>query len=164
MPQAWPLLRPEGAYGEQRVIVDGQVRGRAAGARRRRLLDRRPCEANWRAGRGVAAEEAASARSVSIDMRGVREFDTFGAWMLERLTREWAAAGRKPRSRPARARPRLARRDERREPRACAASAPKSNRLVAGLASVGRAAVGCRTRPARSSPTCSAPSASPPCA
>ena len=29
----------------------------------------------------------AKAKSVSIDMAGVREFDTFGAWLLERLTR-----------------------------------------------------------------------------
>ena len=43
---------------------------------------------------GRLAGETASARSVSIDMGGVREFDTFGAWMLQRLTREWTAAGR----------------------------------------------------------------------
>jgi len=40
------------------------------------------------------AEDASRARSVSIDMHGVREFDTFGAWLLERLTRQWSAAGR----------------------------------------------------------------------
>ena len=39
--------------------------------------------------------EAAGAKNVSIDMNGVREFDTFGAWLLERLTRAWSAAGRK---------------------------------------------------------------------
>jgi phospholipid/cholesterol/gamma-HCH transport system permease protein len=33
------------------------------------------------------ARFAASAASMSIDMRGVSEFDTFGAWLLERLTR-----------------------------------------------------------------------------
>ena len=42
---------------------------------------------------GVAGE-AAKASNVSIDMAGVREFDTFGAWLLERLTREWSSAGR----------------------------------------------------------------------
>ena len=31
-----------------------------------------------------AAEDAAKAKAVSIDMRGVREFDTYGAWLLER--------------------------------------------------------------------------------
>ena len=43
-----------------------------------------------------AAGDAAQAKSVSIDMAGVREFDTFGAWLLERLTRAWSSAGREP--------------------------------------------------------------------
>jgi phospholipid/cholesterol/gamma-HCH transport system permease protein len=38
--------------------------------------------------------EAPKAKDVSIDMAGVREFDTFGAWLLERLTRQWTASGR----------------------------------------------------------------------
>ncbi|MGH6735882.1 MAG: ABC transporter permease [Methyloceanibacter sp.] len=38
--------------------------------------------------------ETPKAKNVSIDMAGVREFDTFGAWLLERLTRQWSAAGR----------------------------------------------------------------------
>jgi len=42
------------------------------------------------------AGEAREAKSVSIDMAGVSEFDTFGAWLLERLTRAWTSAGRKP--------------------------------------------------------------------
>jgi phospholipid/cholesterol/gamma-HCH transport system permease protein len=42
------------------------------------------------------ADEASKAKNVSIDMTGVREFDTFGAWLLERLTRAWTSAGRKP--------------------------------------------------------------------
>ena len=42
------------------------------------------------------AGEAAKAKSVSIDMAGVAEFDTFGAWLLERLTRQGSAAGRAP--------------------------------------------------------------------
>ena len=38
---------------------------------------------------------AASAKtSMSIDMRGVIQFDTFGAWLLERLTRAWSGADR----------------------------------------------------------------------
>ena len=40
------------------------------------------------------AQDASKAQSVSIDMHGVREFDTFGAWLLERLSRQWSAAGR----------------------------------------------------------------------
>jgi phospholipid/cholesterol/gamma-HCH transport system permease protein len=41
------------------------------------------------------ASEAAKAKNVSIDMAGVREFDTFGAWLLERLTRAWSSTGQK---------------------------------------------------------------------
>jgi phospholipid/cholesterol/gamma-HCH transport system permease protein len=40
------------------------------------------------------AGEARKAKNVSIDMKGVREFDTFGAWLLERLTRQWTSSGR----------------------------------------------------------------------
>jgi phospholipid/cholesterol/gamma-HCH transport system permease protein len=40
------------------------------------------------------ARNAARARSVSVDMGGVRQFDTYGAWLLERLTRQWRGAGR----------------------------------------------------------------------
>jgi phospholipid/cholesterol/gamma-HCH transport system permease protein len=39
--------------------------------------------------------EAPKAKNVSIDMAGVREFDTYGAWLLERLTRQWTSSGRK---------------------------------------------------------------------
>jgi phospholipid/cholesterol/gamma-HCH transport system permease protein len=38
--------------------------------------------------------EAPKAKDVSIDMGGVSEFDTFGAWLLERLTRQWTTSGR----------------------------------------------------------------------
>jgi len=38
--------------------------------------------------------EAPKTKGVSIDMAAVREFDTFGAWLLERLTRQWTATGR----------------------------------------------------------------------
>jgi phospholipid/cholesterol/gamma-HCH transport system permease protein len=44
---------------------------------------------------GVAGD-AAKAKSVSIDMARVAEFDTFGAWLLERLTRQGSATGRVP--------------------------------------------------------------------
>jgi phospholipid/cholesterol/gamma-HCH transport system permease protein len=40
------------------------------------------------------SSDAAKAKTVSIDMAGVEEFDTFGAWLLERLTRQWSGAGR----------------------------------------------------------------------
>jgi phospholipid/cholesterol/gamma-HCH transport system permease protein len=91
---------------------------------------------------GRLAVETASARSIAIDMAEVRKFDTFGAWMLERLMREWASAGRKTSitGLPEHDRGLLAAMDRvNLEP---APQALKSNRLVTGLASVGRAAVG----------------------
>ncbi len=42
---------------------------------------------------GRAGDEAAKAETVSIDMRGVAAFDTFGAWLLERLVRRRLSAG-----------------------------------------------------------------------
>src|SRR4029077_8327025 len=42
------------------------------------------------------AADVGRAKAVSIDMRGVSEFDTFGAWLLERLTRQWRSAGGSP--------------------------------------------------------------------
>ncbi len=86
--------------------------------------------------------EAANARSVSIDMGGVKEFDTFGAWMLERLMREWTAAGRATSitGLPEHDRGLLAAMDRvNLEP---APLAPRENGLVAGLVSVGRTVVG----------------------
>lgn len=41
-----------------------------------------------------ASNEAPGARALVIDMRNVREFDTFGAWLLERLLRAWKGRGR----------------------------------------------------------------------
>src|ERR1700674_3294552 len=90
---------------------------------------------------GVAGE-AAKASNVSIDMAGVREFDTFGAWLLERLTREWTASGRETviLGLPEHDRGLL---DEmhgvnRQPPIAIA----RENKIVAGLAAVGRAGAG----------------------
>jgi len=40
-----------------------------------------------------AAEETSKARDVSIDMKNVGAFDTYGAWLLERLIRERSQAG-----------------------------------------------------------------------
>ena len=42
---------------------------------------------------GRAAEEAAKAGDVSIDMRDVAAFDTYGAWLLERLIRKRSGTG-----------------------------------------------------------------------
>jgi phospholipid/cholesterol/gamma-HCH transport system permease protein len=43
------------------------------------------------------ARQPASGQDASIDMRGVTQFDTYGAWMLERLARAWQARGQKVR-------------------------------------------------------------------
>ena len=42
---------------------------------------------------GRVADEAAKAGDVSIDMRDVAAFDTYGAWLLERLIRKRSGAG-----------------------------------------------------------------------
>jgi ABC-type transporter Mla MlaB component len=88
------------------------------------------------------AGEAPQARTASIDMAGVSAIDTFGAWLLERLTREWTAQGCEA------AIVGLPKHDRvlleemhvvNREP--VRARAPE-NRIVSGLASVGRAGAG----------------------
>jgi phospholipid/cholesterol/gamma-HCH transport system permease protein len=87
---------------------------------------------------GVAGE-AAKARNVSIDMAGVREFDTFGAWLLERLTREWTSSGRETVivGLPAHDRGLLEEmHGVNREPPAAPA---RENKIVSSLAAVGRA-------------------------
>ena len=43
------------------------------------------------------ATELAAAHEVAIDMQGVREFDTYGAWLLRRLTRAWQERGQQMR-------------------------------------------------------------------
>jgi phospholipid/cholesterol/gamma-HCH transport system permease protein len=42
---------------------------------------------------GQAAQQAATVRDVSVDMNSVKAFDTYGAWLLERLVRERSRAG-----------------------------------------------------------------------
>ena len=90
---------------------------------------------------GVASQ-ATSAKNVSIDMAGVREFDTFGAWLLERLTRTWSSAGRETKivGLPKHDRGLLEEMHgvNRKPPR----PAPQENRIVTALASVGRASAG----------------------
>ncbi len=62
-----------------RRIVDRPVRGRAWD----RPAHRQPIQ-----------RKSSRTTDVSIDMAGVSELDTFGAWLLERLTRQWTASGR----------------------------------------------------------------------
>lgn len=38
--------------------------------------------------------QATDAAALSLDMRGVNALDTFGAWLAERLVRDWQARGR----------------------------------------------------------------------
>jgi phospholipid/cholesterol/gamma-HCH transport system permease protein len=40
-----------------------------------------------------ALRRTASIRKVEIDLSGIERFDTYGAWLVERLTRAWSAAG-----------------------------------------------------------------------
>jgi len=86
-----------------------------------------------------AATDATEARNVSIDMAGVREFDTFGAWLLERLSRAWSATGAKTEiiGMPQHDRNLLAEMHavNQAPPRARA----RENRLIGALATVGRA-------------------------
>ncbi len=42
-------------------------------------------------------DEPAGAGGLSLDMRGVTALDTFGAWLAERIVRDWQARGRKAR-------------------------------------------------------------------
>ena len=88
------------------------------------------------------ADQAAQAKSVSIDMAGVREFDTFGAWLLERLTRAWNGGGRKTEilGLPKHDRGLLEEMHgvNREPPR----SPARDNRIVGALASMGSAAAG----------------------
>jgi len=85
------------------------------------------------------AGEAINAKNVSIDMAGVREFDTFGAWLLERLTRAWSSTGAKteivglpPHDRNLLEEMHGVNRERPRAP-------SRENRIVGALASVGRA-------------------------
>jgi phospholipid/cholesterol/gamma-HCH transport system permease protein len=88
------------------------------------------------------SSEAANAKKVSIDMGGVREFDTFGAWLLERLSRAWSSAGRETVivGLPPHDRGLLQEmHGVNREPPPPAA---RDNRIVTALAAVGRASAG----------------------
>jgi phospholipid/cholesterol/gamma-HCH transport system permease protein len=84
----------------------------------------------------------AAAQAAAIDMRAVSEFDTYGAWLLERLTRAWSARGQEmsvaalpERYRGLFAEVRHANRQAR------AAPVPES-RLIAALEFVGRTVAG----------------------
>ncbi len=83
--------------------------------------------------------EAPGARRASIDMAGVSAFDTFGAWLLERLTREWKAQGREAAivGLPEHDRGLLEEMHE--VNREASRPRPPESRIVTALASIGRA-------------------------
>jgi phospholipid/cholesterol/gamma-HCH transport system permease protein len=85
------------------------------------------------------AGEASKAKDVSIDMKGVREFDTFGAWLLERLTREWTSAGHETVIVGLPQHDRNLLEEMHGVNRAPPAAPDRENRIVGALASVGRA-------------------------
>jgi phospholipid/cholesterol/gamma-HCH transport system permease protein len=88
------------------------------------------------------AGEAAQAKNVSIDMAGVREFDTFGAWLLERLTRAWSSTGREPVIVGLPPHDRGLLKEMQGVNRDPAKPLAEENRIVGALAAVGRAAAG----------------------
>ncbi|MGB3867678.1 MAG: ABC transporter permease [Xanthobacteraceae bacterium] len=71
-----------------------------AAERRAQTLELRP-SGSWVAANGAALEalwdgvavQAAQAQALKIDMAGVRELDTLGAWLLEKLSRQVSAPG-----------------------------------------------------------------------
>ena len=86
--------------------------------------------------------EGERAKTVSIDMKGVREFDTFGAWLLERLTRAWSAAGRKTEIVGLPQHDRGLLKEMHGVNREQAPTPVRENPVIAALASVGRGAAG----------------------
>ena len=86
--------------------------------------------------------EGGCAKTVSIDMKGVREFDTFGAWLLERLTRAWSAAGRKTEIVGLPQHDRGLLKEMHGVNREQAPTPVRENPVIAALASVGRGAAG----------------------
>jgi phospholipid/cholesterol/gamma-HCH transport system permease protein len=65
-------------------------------------------QGSWTAAHGaeiealVEREAVSRARSIRIDMGGVDKLDTFGAWVLERLSRRWSVVGARAIRQPAR--------------------------------------------------------------
>ncbi len=86
--------------------------------------------------------DAAKAKSVAIDMAGVEEFDTFGAWLLERLTRQWQASGRETVIVGLPAHDLGLLEEMQSVNRAPPAAPSRGNPIVSALASVGRAGAG----------------------
>ena len=90
----------------------------------------------------AAAETAAPARHLIIDMAGVAALDTLGAWLIERLVRSAAARGQEAEFARLPERYRGLFEELRRVNRRPPTPRARLNRLLAGLDSVGRATVG----------------------
>ncbi len=78
-----------------------------------------------------------SASNASIDMGGVDAFDTYGAWLLERLIRQWDARGRELRVVGLPAHYRTLLEDVRKAGRAPRPAPPRGGRVVRALETVG---------------------------
>jgi phospholipid/cholesterol/gamma-HCH transport system permease protein len=86
--------------------------------------------------------DAKRAKNVSIDMGGVREFDTFGAWLLERLTRQWTTLGGKAKVVGLPEHDRHLLEEMSAVNREAAPARPSAGGIVSALASVGRGVIG----------------------
>ena len=93
----------------------------------------------------AVATELAAARITLIDLAGVRELDTLGAWLLERLIRRAGEEGRRAEFVEVPARYRGLLDEVHQVNRAAPATVPKPNAVMAALETVGRATLTLRT-------------------
>jgi len=89
----------------------------------------------------AALREVISARSVSVDIAGIRELDTFGAWLLERLIRNANERGRNAKLAQVPDRYRGLFDEVSQANRRKPTQPAEKNRLVASLAAVGRGTI-----------------------
>jgi phospholipid/cholesterol/gamma-HCH transport system permease protein len=85
------------------------------------------------------ASGVGQAGAATIDMRNVSEFDTYGAWLLERLTREWNARGQEMRVHALPERYRGLFEEVHHANRKAEAPVARQSRLLLALEAVGRA-------------------------
>lgn len=113
------------------------------------VLELRPA-GSWTSKNGPALEalyDSAATRieqvqSVKLDMAELRELDTLGAWLIEKISRPAAASGHRTETVGVADRYTGLVEEVRRVNRGTAAPAPASNPLVARLGDLGDAAVG----------------------
>ena len=73
--------------------IDGHLKRRCARVAPGRFLDRGECHGRWNCSQTLSRRSLTGRRSVKVDMTGVRELDTLGAWLLEKMARRATAAG-----------------------------------------------------------------------